>query len=134
MGKHVPRSKRLVERGVWGTVEYATRTNGDLEAKVWLEKQPQVVQSSFVHLFRVHANGHRITNEQQFRQLTSEIFEYKRGGNRIFTFQHQRTWFLTHHYKKNGPNKCPRRVIKRAEVIRIECLAILQLETEGDSK
>jgi hypothetical protein len=129
MAERLKRPKRVIESGPGGTVEYAIRLDGRMEARTWLESQSQTVQSSFVHLFRVHASGHKITNKEQFRQLTNTIFEYKRGGNRLFSFQNGSSWFVTHHYKKNGPNQCPKRVIQHAETIRIECLAVLQMES-----
>jgi phage-related protein len=113
------------------SVEYAVRLNGTMEACEWFQKQDAKIQAKFDHLFRVVAAGHRIHNEQQFRKLSDDIWEFKRDSHRLFTFQDGSSWFLTHYYKKGG-QKCPKRQIKHAEIIRIECLQILRDEAEGE--
>lgn len=128
MPDYSPRNERIAEHGEWGTVEYAIRQNGEMEAKVWLEAQSGTVRASFAHLFRVIANGLTIRNKTQFRHLRGEIWEFKRGGNRLFTFRDENAWFLTHHLKKGGASKCPRKDIDRADNIRVECLNILDRE------
>ena len=120
------RSKRIVQSGDWGTVEYAVRANGTMEAKEWLDIQTDSTRASFDHLFRTLANGQRIFNKTQFRILRDGIWEFKRAGDRLLTFQHGNAWFLTHHYPKGGSRKTPKRVIDRAVKIRSECIKFIE--------
>jgi phage-related protein len=125
------RSERVIARSpLWGTVEYAVRLNGDMEARDWLEDQSKQIQASFGVLFQKIASGQRITNQTQFRHLGGAIWEFKRGGQRIAAFQAGKSWFLTHHFKKGG-TKCPPREIARAENIREECLKVLAHEQQA---
>ena len=111
----------FVARGGWGEVRYAARANGSMEAKDWLDGAGKRVQSKFDHLFRKISGAGKIANTEQFRSLSSGIWEFKRDGHRILCFQHGDCWWLTHHYAKSGP-KCPRREIDRAIEIRGEHL------------
>jgi hypothetical protein len=107
---------RIVERGKWGSVEYAVRANGSMEAKEWFAAQGVAVRMSFGVLFKRILQEGRITNELQCRQLRDTIWEFKRGANRLLFGQVGNRRLLTHHYKKGG-QKCPPREIKRAQTI-----------------
>lgn len=122
------RSERIQLSGVLD-IEYAVRASGAMEAKDWFDAQDKGIKAKFDHLFRKIASGQRICNEQHFRKLSREIWEFKRDENRLLTFQHGGSWFLTHHYPK-GRKKCPRTEIQRAEQIRKECLDILKEEAD----
>lgn len=130
MADYPERSERVLMSGV-ADIEYAIRRNGKMEAREWLGAQSDIVKAKFDHLFRKVSSGQRIHNEQQFRRLSKNIWEFKRDEHRILTFQHDGNWFLTHHYPK-GKRKCPPQQIERAEQIRIECLEILSEEAEDD--
>jgi hypothetical protein len=108
---------RIVERGKWGSVEYAVRANGSMEAKEWFGSQDVSVRTSFGVLFKRILQEGRITNELQCRQLRDTIWEFKRGGNRLLFGQVGNRRLLTHHIKKGGPKKCPPREINRAQTI-----------------
>ena len=109
----------LAEASDWGAVRYATRSNGDMEARDWLSGASVRIQSKFSHLFRKIAATGKITNEEHFRMLRDGIWEFKRNGDRILCFRDGPCWWLTHHYAKGG-KKCPPRQIDRAIQIRAE--------------
>jgi phage-related protein len=109
----------LVEIGAWGAVRYATRANGQMEAHDWLRDASERARAKFSTLFRKIAAVGKISNEEQFRHLRDGIWEFKRGGDRIFCFQDGLCWWLTHHYAKSG-RRCPNREIERAIQIRAE--------------
>ena len=111
-----PEAERVLERGKWGTVEYAVRANGDMEAKEWYEAQDQSIRQSFGVLFKRLLSEGRITNETQCRQLRDTIWEFKRRGDRLLFGLVGNRRLLTHHYAKGG-QKCPKREIDRAESI-----------------
>ena len=115
-------ARAIIQRGFWGTVEYARRGDGAMEARDWLESQDATIQSRFDHLFRKIASVGKIANTEQFRKLQGQIWEFKRGGDRIPCFRIANSWCLTHHFKKSG-QKCPKKEIERAELIRSEHLA-----------
>lgn len=106
----------LLARGAKGTVEHAVRSNGDMEAKEWLDSAPLSIRVRFDHLFRKITATGRISNKEQFRKLRDQIWEFKRGGDRILCFSLGNRWLLTHHYQKGG-QKCPPKQIERAERI-----------------
>lgn len=113
------RSDRLVVKGAWGTVEYAVRSDGNMPAKDWLTESSDEGASKFAHLFRKIAGSGKISNEQHFRKLRDDIWEFKRDSNRILCFQMGRRWLLTHHYLKQR-DKCPPKEIDRAIRIKNE--------------
>jgi len=118
--------EEFVEAGLWGEVRYARRSNGSLEAKEWIDAASVADVAKFSQLFRYISSEGQIRNKEQFRHLGDQIYEFKRNGNRIFCFQSEKCWFLTHHHKKSGL-KCQRSEIDRAIQIRKECLAVLAL-------
>jgi hypothetical protein len=108
-----------VADGAWGSVKYARRANGYMEAKQWLNAAGEGIQSKFDHLFRRMVAFGKIVNEEHFRHLGNGIWEFKRGGDRLLCFQDERCWLLTHHYAK-ARRKCPPSQIAHAETIRTE--------------
>ncbi len=113
----------LVAQGIWGEVRHAIRTSGEMEAKDWLDDANNAAAvAKFDHLFRKVCAGQRITNEQHFRHLNKQIWEFKRDAHRLFCFQEGRCWRLTHYYAKKS-QKCPPKQIRRATDIRDEHLA-----------
>lgn len=127
------KNKRVLEVGPWGRVAYAVRLSGICEAQQWLEAQTSLVKSKFDHLFRALAANGRIFNREQFRKLEGEIWEFKRGPDRILCFRIGRCWYLTHHFQKGG-QKCPRSEISRATQIRAEHLASTKEESNGSPR
>jgi hypothetical protein len=123
---------RQIIRGTKCAVEYAQRSNGAMEAKEWLERQKVGIQAKFDHLFRVLADTGRISNEEHFKHLEGEIWEFKRDSDRILAFRERNSWYLTHHFRK-GRRRCPPREITRAETIREEFLEILKKEERDNA-
>lgn len=78
----------LVESGDWGCVRHARRTNGDMEAKVWLESASLGQRAKFSALFARMASTGQIRNIEKFRKLSRHIYEFKSDADRILTFQH----------------------------------------------
>ncbi len=125
---------RLVRRGPKGSVEYAVRANGKMEAKEWLEAQSIQTQAAFDHMFRSTVEIGRITNRDQFKQLHGDVYEFKRRiGQRLFCFKLGSRWLLTHHKDKSklknyGPD------IDRAKTIGREHVAYEQQEAKRDKQ
>jgi len=109
-------AERILERGRFGTIEYAVRANGEMEAKDWFESQDRSVRISFGVLFKRVLSDGRIPNKTQCRQLKDQVWEFKRGPNRLLFYQLGNRRLLTHHYRKGG-QKCPRKQIDRAQAI-----------------
>ena len=124
-----PNADTFIASGFGGTVEYAVRNSGSMEAKEWLESQPAGVQSSFDHLFRyLAANGPLFPNKEQFKKVggMEDVWEFKRGGrlgNRLFVFHHGRRWLVTHPYKKGHSKNHQTTAAKHAITIAAEQLA-----------
>jgi hypothetical protein len=96
----VLRADRLLQRGPLGSVEYAIRANGAMEAREWLEKQRETTQAAFDQMFRVTVAHGRISNWEKFKQIRNEVHEFKRGPDRLFCFKLGGRWLLTHHKPK----------------------------------
>jgi hypothetical protein len=122
----------LVERGTWGAVRHAIRSDGTMEAKDWLDKVATTSErAKFDHLFRKIAATGQIRNLEHFRNLGNGIFEFKRDGNRILCFQQGRCWRLTHRYPKGG-QKCPPSEIAHAMNIRAEFIERQEAEASNE--
>jgi hypothetical protein len=128
------RADRLVRRGPKGSVEYAIRANGKMEAKEWLEAQSAQTQAAFDHMFRSTVEIGRITNRDQFKQLEGDVYEFKRRvGQRLFCFKLGNRWLLTHYKHKSklknyGPD------IERAKNIGREHIAHESQEAKSENK
>ena len=132
-----PNAENIVATGPKGTVEYAVRTNGNAEAKAWLSSQSTKVRASFGVLFeRLVNSGSQFSNKTQFRKLQGmdDVWEFKRGGNRLFCFQHGRRWLLTHPYKKGHSNKHQTSSGKHAITVANEHLDRERLAIKKDGK
>ncbi len=118
-------AERLLYSGNRGSVEYAVRSDGTMEAKEWLDSQPATKQMSFGVLFQRLAEQGFIHNEQQFRRLRDEVWEFKRGADRLLCFHLGSRWLLTHRIKKSGGlGKCPPHEIGHAKTIGNEHVAL----------
>jgi hypothetical protein len=128
------RADRLLRRGPKGTVEYAIRANGKMEAKKWFEDQSTQTQAAFDHMFRSTVEIGRITNRDQFKQLEGDVYEFKRRiGQRLFCFKLGDRWLLTHH-KEKSKLKNYRPDIKRAITIGREHIAYEQQEAKSENE
>lgn len=76
----------------------------------------------FLVLFERMAEDGVIRNKTQFRKLEGCIWEFKRGQHRMLCFQDDRTFVLTHGFRKKR-QKCPRTEIERARRIMSEDMA-----------
>src|SRR3990172_10429474 len=106
-----PPAERILHSGPFGTVEYAVRANGKMEAREWFEEQPLQRQAKFDHLFRSTVSHGKIRNPTQFRHLRGPVYEFKRDSDRLFCYlieAAQSRWLLTHHLQKGGSPKCHR--------------------------
>jgi len=104
----------IVATGWWGKVAYAQRLAGTMEAREWLENADLSIQSKFDQLFRRMAQSGIISNKEQFRKLSGQIWEFKRGGDRIPCFRRANIWFLTHHFAKGESTN---KEIRRAQSV-----------------
>jgi hypothetical protein len=128
------RADRLLRRGPKGSVEYAIRTNGRMEAKEWLESQSLQTQNAFAHMFRSTVEIGRIINNRQFKQLRKEIYEFKRRiGQRLFCYKLGDRWLLTH-YQDKSKLKDYGADIERAMQIGREHVAHEQDEAKRDQR
>lgn len=123
----------MVETGVWGSIQYAQRADGKMEAMDWLDAQDTKIKTGFGVLFQRMASTGKIHNKELFRHLEGDIYEFKKRKDRILTFRLGNAWYLTHHYPKGG-QKCPPKQIARANAIREEFLQILEQEKRDASK
>jgi hypothetical protein len=115
------RDDRTLEKGRYGTVEFAIRADGTMEAKSWFDKSPVNVLASFDVLFRRLVDSGRIPNKEQFRQLDGDIWEFKRGDHRLLCYRIGPRVLLTHRIKKaGGRGKCPQGAITHAQNIAAE--------------
>ena len=116
-----PNAENVLERGLFGSVEYAVRKNGKREAKDWLESQPLELQDSFNVLFRRLVDEGEIHNETQFRRLKDQVWEFKKKIHRLLCYRSGNRTLLTHRIKKaGGRGKCPPSEIDHAEMIGLE--------------
>jgi hypothetical protein len=75
----------------------------------------------------------RIYDKQKFRKETAEPWAFKPGAHRYFCFfQKGKRIFIISAYQKQTQG-APRREIRRAESLRIECLSRIS-EEEGHGK
>ena len=92
----------LVLSGPKGRIEYAVRRTGIMEAKEWLGNQEENVRAGFVILFMRLVRFGFIDNPQLFAKLKGmkNVWEFRKGPNRLFCINDGETWLLTHHYPK----------------------------------
>lgn len=127
-----PESDRLVQHGDKCRVEYAVRSDGSMPAREWLLSQDVKVQASFGVLFKRLCGEGRINNEEQFRRLSPHVWEFKRGGHRLFCYWFGCRFLLTHRAKKaGGRGKCRPQDIELAQTIGEEHI---ELESNSQKK
>jgi len=96
-------SDRRVAKGQYGTVEFAVMHADRMsEAWHWKEKLPEKKWLSFKVLFQRLLDKGEIHNVEQFKYLTNEICEFKRGGVRLLCYRDGIRFFLTNTLKKSG--------------------------------
>ena len=115
---------RILAKGPRATVEFAVRRNGQMEAKEWLDSQPERTLASFGVFFERLVQVGRIRNETQFRNLQDDVWEFKRKIHRLLCVRIGNRYMLTHRIKKaGGSGKCPAAEIAHAESIGQEHIA-----------
>lgn len=118
-----PNAENIVASGLRGTVEYAVRKNGRKEAEEWLDSQPDNIRARFDVLFnQVVMEGYPFPNEKQLKKLSNDVYEFRRGGDRLFCVKYGRRWLLTHHYEKGHSKKHQSRAADHAYEIANEHL------------
>lgn len=94
---------RAVAEGPHGTVEFAVKSPARMaEAWDWKEDLQPQKWASFCVLFQRLLDKGEIHNTEQFRYLSSDVCEFKRGGDRLLCFRIGNRFLLTNTLKKNG--------------------------------
>lgn len=113
-----PNAENIVSSGQGGTVEYAARANGKTEVKEWLSAQRATIQARFGVMFdQLVKEGLPFPNASQFKKLSNDVYEFRRGGVRVFCVKHGRRWLLTNTYVKGHSKKHQMRAADRALAI-----------------
>jgi phage-related protein len=114
-----------VASGQARVIECAREASGAYPSQEFLCSLSEKKLRSINVLFRKIADFGRNTNEEQFKKVEGEIWEFKRGQIRIGCFQVGSRWILTHGFIKKQ-DKWPRTQIERAERIRKEHMGMLE--------
>ncbi|HLJ12098.1 MAG TPA: hypothetical protein VKU82_12965 [Planctomycetaceae bacterium] len=118
------RAERTLASGPFGTVEYAVRSTGRMEAREWLESESPKVMVSFGVLFQRLVEHGRIIDDTKFRKLDDEVWEFKRGSHRLLCYRLGNRCLLTHRIKKaGGRGLCPQGQIAHAHNVGAEHIA-----------
>lgn len=121
----------IVERGNFGTIEYAMRANGSVPAKVFLDRLSEKRRAQLAVLFRQMVCFRKVWNIEQFKHVEKKIYEFKRDKVvRVGCFQLGNRWILTHGFIKKQ-RRWPRSQIERASKIMKEHV---EREKQGQQK
>ena len=94
---------REVATGQYGSVVFAVKSDERMaEAWYWKANLPKKKWKSFESLCKRLVNEGFIINEEQFKLLHDDVFEFKRGGDRLLCFRVGKRWLLTNALKKSG--------------------------------
>jgi hypothetical protein len=98
-----------VPRDSWGTVEFAVRASGAIEARDYLASLERKAQAKFLGLFKQMAKTGKISNPSRFSHESGKIYGFKfNHRNRLFRFpcfQIANRWLLTHGFDKPGAQR-----------------------------
>lgn len=121
----MPEPKPLIS-GRSRTIAYARAAGGTYPARDFLEGSdvPAKDKAALRRRIELLAAEGRITNREQFKKLSGELWELKSYQVRIGCFQHGDAWYLTHGFIKKK-DKWPKAQLERAEQIRLEHLEYL---------
>ena len=114
----------IIITGCWGTIKYAKRSNGSMPAKKYIDDLKKINKKEWLRLGALlgyMAEEGRVINEQKFKKLRNEIWEFKSDKHRILCFRKGNSWILTNCYKKES-KKTPKREIDKSENIMAEHL------------
>lgn len=87
-GKHLP---RIVAKGQWGTIEWATNANGKRPAQAYFHTLSLDDQAKVLRLFRRLADNGFIKNKEQFKKL---VINTKGKGIALWEFKSFQHRFL----------------------------------------
>ncbi|MEX2141310.1 MAG: type II toxin-antitoxin system RelE/ParE family toxin [Pirellulales bacterium] len=115
----------------WGTVEFAVRTSGAVEAREFLNTLDRKVRAKFLALFGQMAKFGWIANPSRFSHEADKIYGFKFNHQnqliRFPCFQIANRWLLTHGFRKPGAQRgrgsWPKRELEKAKEIMKEHLA-----------
>jgi len=94
---------KLVVRGAWGEIFYASRPDRSRPAEVFYLSLSPVAKAQIATLFKRLADTGKISNRRKFKQVQGDIFGFKTAsGVRISCYQDRRCWFLLHGFHKSG--------------------------------
>ena len=84
---------REVATGQYGSVVFAVKSDERMaEAWYWKANLPKQKWKSFESLCKRLVNEGFIINEEQFKHLDDDVFEFKRGGDRLLCFRVGKRW------------------------------------------
>ena len=90
---------------------------GDDVPKQYIDHLNEKEESKLINLFEFMLSQGNIYNEEKFKQLSDDIFEFKSDSHRILCFiidgLRPKSFVLTHGFKKEK-GKTPRKEIKKA--------------------
>jgi hypothetical protein len=94
---------KLVVRGSYGQIWYASRPNGSRLAEEFYVALPQCDKAKVDNLFKWLADAGYIRNRTKFKPVEDDLLEFKASAIRISCYQDQRRWYLLHGFFKKGP-------------------------------
>ena len=106
----------IVAEGRWGKVICAVCNDGSMPALKFINRLKKETGTDWQRLsvlFQRMASEGKIWNNEQFKQVSDKIFEFKRYQIRIGCFQQGNTWVLTHGFVKKE-NRWKKTEIERA--------------------
>lgn len=96
-------AERVVASGEHGKIEFAVKPTGRMcEAWEWRQALPEKKWHQFEALFERLVENGVIHNETQFKMLSEDVFEFKRGGVRLLCLRTEGRYLLTNTLKKSG--------------------------------
>ena len=112
------RSERILAEDWYGTVEYAMRASGKMEAKEWLENQSDLIQYKFATMFDHHMATGKLT-ENKLKKISGvpHVYEYRVPGHRLFCFKRDSRWLLTHHFGKANSKRAQTKSAQKSVTI-----------------
>jgi len=106
----------LILKRAWGEIRYAVLSSGKMPSKDYLESLDWRERIKMESRLENMATNGTIKNNQKFRKLEDEIWEFKSDQHRMPCFQVSNCWILTHGFVKKS-DKTKRKEIDRAKKI-----------------
>lgn len=111
----------VAAKGPKCTVAYARCSNGEMLAKDFLDSNKKL-KKAFAPLIQHLADHGRITNDKLFSKMEGMegVWEFRKGGKRLFCVADGNRWLLTHPYGKGHSRQHQTRAAKQAISIAAE--------------